>query len=270
MIYIYALRDPTNSYVRYVGKTNNPERRLKAHIQRSKTSRLHSSNWIRNVLKNGLFPMMDILEICNEQDWEAREIFWIAYYRDLYDLTNILDGGSHEPTYGRLGKGWSEQQRQNNRKSRLGVPVKHTAEGKLNRAEGIRKYHSENCRQICQYSLSGQKIKCWKSCVEASKALGCVASNLYRCCSKNSSGFKACEYLWRFPDLCNADIVDAFQAKRRPSRKIDQIDLSGHKLYTFDSITDAASSLSVSTTNISNCLSGRSKTAYGYIWKYSC
>lgn len=59
MIYIYALRDPTNSYVRYVGKTNNPERRLKAHIQRSKTSRLHSSNWIRNVLKNGLFPMMD-------------------------------------------------------------------------------------------------------------------------------------------------------------------------------------------------------------------
>ena len=210
MIYIYALRDPTNSYVRYVGKTNNPERRLKAHIQRSKTSRLHSSNWIRNVLKNGLFPMMDILEICNEQDWEAREIFWIAYYRDLYDLTNILDGGSHKATYGRLGKGWSEQQKQNNRKSRLGVPVKHTEEGNRNRAEAIRKHYSDNCRQICQYSLSGQKIRDWKSCVEAGKTLNCVASNIRRCCSKNSSGFKAYESMWRFSDLVDNESIQPF------------------------------------------------------------
>jgi hypothetical protein len=154
--------------------------------------------------------MMDILEICNEQDWEAREIFWIAYYRDLYDLTNILDGGSHKATYGRLGKGWSEQQKQNNRKSRLGVPVKHTEEGNRNRAEAIRKHYSDNCRQICQYSLSGQKIRDWKSCVEAGKTLNCVASNIRRCCSKNSSGFKAYESMWRFSDLVDNESIQPF------------------------------------------------------------
>jgi len=214
MIYIYALRDPTNSYVRYVGKTNNLERRYKAHIQRSRWSNLHSSNWIRSILKNGLSPIMDVLEVCDEDNWEDREIFWISYYRDIYDLTNILDGGSHKATYGRLGKGWSEQQRQNNRNSRLGVPVKHTEEGNRNRADGIRKYYSNHCRQISQYSLSGHRIGYWKSCVEAGKALDCAASNIRRCCSKNSSAFKAYDSMWRFTDLIDDEFIEPFSRVR--------------------------------------------------------
>ena len=71
LVYIYALRDPRNSYIRYVGKTNNLNRRFNSHIQRAKTSTTHSSRWIYSLIKLGIKPIIDILEICNSENWEA-------------------------------------------------------------------------------------------------------------------------------------------------------------------------------------------------------
>lgn len=99
MDYIYALCDPRDNRVRYVGKTDNPDRRYKAHL--IEKSRTHRTNWIKSLIALGLKPTLKIIEIVSFQsptEWEAREKYWIAYYRNIYsDLTNGSDGGDCGP-----------------------------------------------------------------------------------------------------------------------------------------------------------------------------
>lgn len=268
-IYIYALRDPNTSYVRYVGKANNPAKRLSAHISKSKILNIHSANWIRSLVENGIRPIMDILEMCEDEKWEDREKFWIAYYRDIYDLTNILDGGEHCATYGRLGSPWSEQQRINNRKARLGLKVSHTKDGNKKRTEGIRHYYKNNKRKIVQFSLSGKKIKEWDSSVEAGDILKINYSNINAVCSKKSNGYSAGGYMWRFFDECDSETIPKFNKYVGNRKKIYQFDKEGNKIGEFISIKEASIKVGISNTSICNCLSGRTKLSGGFIWRYS-
>lgn len=56
---------------------------------------------------------------------------------------------------------------------------------------------------------------------------------------------------------------DAFRSVR-----INQYSKEGHFIKEFDCIRLAQDELGISETAISNCLSGRSKTSGGFIWKY--
>lgn len=92
--YIYALIDPRDKQVRYVGKTVNLKKRLREHIRRSSEAHTHCQCWIRGLVKLGLKPKMRVLDIATEATWEAREIHWIKVCRDRgCRLTNITDGG---------------------------------------------------------------------------------------------------------------------------------------------------------------------------------
>lgn len=51
-------------------------------------------------------------------------------------------------------------------------------------------------------------------------------------------------------------------------KPILQSDIYGNPIREFNSATDAAKELNVKVGNISQCLTGRNKTAYGYKWKY--
>lgn len=94
IVYIYALFDPRYKRVRYVGKTINLRNRLYQHIYELNGSNPRKDNWIKGILKCGLKPEMIVIETCNQSNWKEREIFWIAFYREVYsDLLNILDGG---------------------------------------------------------------------------------------------------------------------------------------------------------------------------------
>ena len=53
------------------------------------------------------------------------------------------------------------------------------------------------CKPVIQYSMTGNKIKTWKSATEASKSLNINQSNITNCCrglSKSSGGF------WKFKE----------------------------------------------------------------------
>lgn len=94
MNYIYILKDPRNNEVRYVGKTNNPESRIKSHCYGGVTG-TYCSNWINNLKSEGMTPEMEIIESnLSEDEWPEREKYWISYYRENGTrLTNIADGG---------------------------------------------------------------------------------------------------------------------------------------------------------------------------------
>jgi len=183
--------------VRYVGKTTNVERRFSSHISRSKRSKHHAANWIRSLLNLSLKPIIEIVEICDNNNWEQREKYWISYYRQFYDLTNTTDGGEGGATYGRTGRPWSEQQRINNRKSRLGVSIRQSDKnGK--RKEARREYFNRTKKPVVQYSSDGVIIKELPSTVEAAKELGLINSNIIACCKSETK--KAGGFRWKYKE----------------------------------------------------------------------
>jgi hypothetical protein len=264
IIYIYSLKDPETNEIRYIGKTTNINTRLKAHITRSRHNKYHSARWVQSVLKRGFRPIIELVEECTEENWVEREKYWIAYYRELFDLTNILEGGDGGSTFGRLGKPWSDEQRKNNRKARLGVSVNHTEEGKKNRAEGVRKYYNKNKKPVLQYDLDGNFIKEWDSAVDAGKELNICISNINKCCKKNR--LKAGGFQWRYKD---GEIKIGKYVKRESinNKAIIQMTKESEAIKEYKSIMDASTQTGILNTSIKNCLSGRTKSAGGYKWK---
>lgn len=90
---IYALIDPRNGNVRYVGRADDPQRRLQEHIRAGRTfARRHAARWITGLISRGLLPIMKVLEVCSLDLWQERERYWIAHYK-REKLTNMTDGG---------------------------------------------------------------------------------------------------------------------------------------------------------------------------------
>ena len=86
--YIYTLKHPITNEVRYVGKTIRPKRRLAEHLYQHPKN--HRGNWVKSLLKQGLKPTLEVIEECNDNNWEQREKFWITQFDNL---TNSTDGG---------------------------------------------------------------------------------------------------------------------------------------------------------------------------------
>lgn len=94
--FIYGLWDPRNYQLRYIGKSDNPQERLKWHLRDAKhlVSSTHVYNWIRSLLREDLEPCLEILEEVLINDWEQSEKAWIEQCK-LFGvrLTNMTDGG---------------------------------------------------------------------------------------------------------------------------------------------------------------------------------
>lgn len=238
-------------------------RRYNAHINRSYKNKYHSSQWVQSLIKIDLKPIIEVIEECDEDNWVEREIYWIAYYRQLFDLTNILDGGNGGSKYGRLGKPWSEEQRKNNRKARLGKSVNHTEEGNKKRADGIRNYYDKNKKKVYQFDMDGNLIKEWDSAKSASNELNLNISNIHNICKglgKHCGGF-----IWSYTETP----PNFIQSNNEYNKKaVIQLDVNGEILNEFNSITEASKITKISSTAISNNLKNKSNSAGGYKWKY--
>jgi hypothetical protein len=93
--FIYALIDPRDGRIRYVGKANNPQVRLRNHVKESRNGHSdHKARWVRLLLREGLYPKLSILEECSVSVWKERECYWIARLRsEGCNLVNAKDGG---------------------------------------------------------------------------------------------------------------------------------------------------------------------------------
>lgn len=56
---------------------------------------------------------------------------------------------------------------------------------------------------------------------------------------------------------------------QKTKKPVVQCDLKGNVLNEFCSVTEAAKAINKTKASISHCCNGRSKTAYGFIWKYT-
>src|SRR5712691_11915834 len=82
---IYALIDPRNDVVRYIGMTATPlGHRLYLHLTNERGKRTKKTEWIRELQQADLQPNIQALEenIENAQQAGRRERHWIHHYLD--------------------------------------------------------------------------------------------------------------------------------------------------------------------------------------------
>lgn len=130
-IFIYTLTCPIDNTVRYIGQSFDPDTRLIQHIEKTRKkaeneNHTHKERWIKKLiaLKKEYNIKIDILEICNENDCDEREIHWINIYRKTHDLTNTSEGGNAIRLIGEnhpnFGKNLSEHTKELIRQTKIG------------------------------------------------------------------------------------------------------------------------------------------------------
>lgn len=93
--FIYALQDPRDLRIRYVGKADNMRHRLGRHLLGEGRNKA-KDDWVRGLKAEGLKPDMLLLQEVPKSAWEEAERSWIAELRarDPFALTNVSAGGS--------------------------------------------------------------------------------------------------------------------------------------------------------------------------------
>lgn len=113
---VYALIDPRNNQIKYIGVSKNPWSRMLSHLEGARKNpnegNKHKRYWLKQLLDLGLKPEVLIIETCDYcNPWEA-EIWWIDLLRQLnYPLTNIAKGGDKPPDF--TGRHHTEKYKKN-------------------------------------------------------------------------------------------------------------------------------------------------------------
>lgn len=91
--YIYTLEHPITNEIRYIGKTNNLDRRLHSHWTTGYKSKTKIGNWLKSLKKLKLKPIMTIIDETTD-DWQQLEMYWISQFRTWgFNITNHTNGG---------------------------------------------------------------------------------------------------------------------------------------------------------------------------------
>lgn len=98
--FIYGLLDPRSKKLKYVGKSDNPTRRLKQHIgQANKFAAVPGTKdckeiWIKGLLDLSYQPEVVILQEVHQNRWQGAEKEWIKRAKEAgCDLYNEAPGG---------------------------------------------------------------------------------------------------------------------------------------------------------------------------------
>ena len=128
------------------------------------------------------------------------------------------------------------------------------------------KKSTHNCKPVDQFNLNGKFIQRYNSITEAARTLNIDNSLISRCTSgenKTATGF-----MWKF---AGNEIVDKIEIpkKKKGGKLVDQYDMDGNFIKSFDSIAEAGKFINRHPSQISRCCNGKAKTCYGCIWKFS-
>ena len=185
-ILIYALIDPRDGKIKYIGKTNNIRKRIREHIRDEENNLKYA--WIKSLKKLKLQPEVLILEetdLGNDNFWE---IFWISQCKAWgFELKNMTNGGDgsygvipwnkgivglfkHSEESKKLMSEWRKLNTNGEKNGFFGK--KHTEETKkkLSYKSSLRRWSEEfkenrrgiknpNCKKVYQYDLEGNFIR---------------------------------------------------------------------------------------------------------------
>jgi hypothetical protein len=238
---IYSLNDPITDEVRYIGKTvSELFKRLSSHYRDK--SKSYKTYWIQSLKEKGLKPVIKLVEICLENNWEEREKYWISFYRQRTNLTNYLDGGQGQQ------KGYKHSEESKNK-----ISIASKLNGKCKFFNGMKfseeinnKRACSNKKSIYQFSLNGEMIKKWDGIIDASKTLNINKTNISSVLKGKT--ITAGGFRWSY----NGEI-ESF-VKNKKWREIISINQINNEVIEYNSIKEAAESLNIERKHVENSL----------------
>jgi hypothetical protein len=257
-VFIYALSDPRNNKIRYIGKANSPESRYRNHYNSSRDKNTHKRNWINSVRKDGFRPELLILDEVPKNDWHYWEKFYISLFKTWgFNLLNYTNGGDGS-TFGNKGS-WKKGNVPHNKGIPCSEETKNKIRNKLTGTTNISSY-----KPIIQYDLSYniiKRYKCAKDAIDESNGLF-SASKISSCLKGKTKHHRG--FVWKYDDETIIDKVEINILRK----EVVQFDKNKNEIKRYESIKIAADETNIFSTNICACCKGKIKTAGGYIWKY--
>ena len=280
MVYIYMLIDPVTNLVRYIGKADNIQIRLKEHIRKSKYTKTHKNNWINSLLEKDLKPIVEVIDMVSDNEWGFWEQFWIDQFKNWgFNLTNMANGGrggnlgpivnkkisiklkgkvcsdetKDKLRYFRLGKSYEELYGLENAK----IIKNNMSKVRANTGNSMYgKRHTEETKNKIKIKLSvankGKNNPMYgKRHTEETKnkiKIKLLGTNKGE--NNPMYGKKHTE-----------------ETKKNMCKKVMQISLDGELIKIWDSITEAAEALNINQSGISNVCNKDNRTYYKYKWK---
>jgi len=254
-VYIYALIDPRDERVRYVGQTVNPARRFRSHLA-DKSVSTPKRDWLDELLLLGLMPIMEVVEECQKGTVDEKEVYWIAYYRNLNtDLLNVLDGGSWQGTMSdairaRMSNRHKGCTLTNEHKKKISDSLKgrtHTNERKKKISDARKgQAHTDETKKKISDALKGHTFT-----DEARKNISDAGKGRTH------------------TEEARKNMSDGQKGKPHPRSQLSvaQYDLDGSFIEQFPSRKEASEKTGIDSSSISACVNNRRRKAGGYQWK---
>lgn len=250
--FIYALIDPIDNQVRYIGKSNNPDKRFLEHLR--DYSKTHKTCWIKSVLKTGNIPELEILDEVESEEWK----FWEGFYYELYKswgfkLTNSVECGigplkvNEYTTNKRIAT-----LRENIKTGKTVFKTKPILKIDINTGEIVEKYKSAS------QAAKANKMRKQRIDELVSGSSQSITGKIKRIQQNGYRYIKEEEYN---PNT-NYKLISG------KSTSINQLDLEGNIIKEFKRVNDASVELGISPGQIVNCAAGKQKTCHGFIFKY--
>lgn len=136
-------------------------------------------------------------------------------------------------------------------------------------------------KHILQYSLSGEFIKEWCGISETARTLNCSSSIISSCLNNHRPTAKG--FIWRYKEsdtipqqITVQKNVLTYQGSHtwtqknpRKMHRIKQSSLDGKTVRIWDNYRQIVSETNFNNGNIYKVITGKCKTAYGFIWSYT-
>lgn len=90
--YVYALIDPRDNAIRYVGQTFMLLTRVMDHMAEARSKGVNPAKtaWLNELAQSKLLPRMEVLEETTEAEINAREVHWIRHFKKQgHKLLNV-------------------------------------------------------------------------------------------------------------------------------------------------------------------------------------
>ena len=125
----------------------------------------------------------------------------------------------------------------------------------------------DGCRlvRIKQYTKFGEYIRTYESIMEASNDTDIPELTIRLSCANKGAFLNRGKYRWTYED---DELVEISTLHTR-NKKINQFDLNGTFIKTWDSAKEIENIYGYNHSKIASCCRGRQRTAYGYIWRYN-
>ena len=253
--YIYTLSDQQGN-IRYVGKSDNPKKRLWTHISESKKGfDNHKHRWIRVLLKNENLPILDIIDEVYVDEWKFWEKYWINQIECWgFKLTNSTSGGDGGDTYNSLTEYNKKVFRE-----------------KISKIHKGKKRSKEACKNI-QLAKIGNKNPMYKKDF-SNEHKNKISESLNEFYSTNKNVNKGKKVSEKTRELISKNNAKYWLGKKlskeqvsKMSKKILQYTMDGVFVKEWDSIAEAQRALGLS--KISRVCNEKAKHSGGFIWRF--